>query len=167
MYANVRLRTSKVLSEFDKKTMETIAGYVVSTPKLDAQNGQMPLGIVVAGSNIADHARLFKNISQHLSTDNATVLLSSKDGSNLRMFLKGIILQVIRTYHDFAREEGDDEIVLTSRGTAKGDRRMNYDLSILEDWTIRFQQPRKVVILIQDADSFDAEILSELIRILQ
>ncbi|KAK9472200.1 origin recognition complex subunit 3 N-terminus-domain-containing protein [Dipodascopsis tothii] len=167
VYGATKAKLEAVVRESSQATMDSVSQYISEVTPYSHESGRMHLGMVVAGSNIADHARLFSALIARLDADHATVSLSSKDGSTLRMFLKGIILQVIKTYKDFALEDGDENVIVTnSRGTVKNDRRANYDFSVLEDWTLRLAKPRKIVIVVQDADSFDADILAELIRVL-
>ncbi|KAK9467925.1 origin recognition complex subunit 3 N-terminus-domain-containing protein [Lipomyces arxii] len=162
------LQTSmdNILDSAYDSTITNVTNYVINTPDYDSSIFPLlPAGLILVGSNISDHTRLFANLRKRIESDTktrgtlsvATAVISFTTLSNLKDVLKSIIWQLTN------REQIDDD---QSGITGRGDKRPGYDLDILLDWYNSQSTIRKLVVIIQDADGAVGSVLQDTIKML-
>lgn len=131
---------------------------------------------MLPGSNIANHIRLFSQMKSELDALPHVHLVSinSRDCVNFKMALNHIVKNLTEKNNKSSvtmmTAVGDEEDEI------KYDKRLRYDLDIVADWCrklvktdpgLESLRDMRVVISIDDADSFDVSILSSLLKMLQ
>ena len=140
------------------------------------RDARISTAIVLPGSNIANHIRLFSQMKTELDALPHVHLVSinSKDCVNFKMALNHIVKHLTEKNNKISAAttattgDKEDEI--------RYDKRLRYDLYIVADWCRKLVKSdsqleslsdMRVVISIDDADSFDVSILSSLLKMLQ
>ncbi|KAK9370406.1 origin recognition complex subunit 3 N-terminus-domain-containing protein [Lipomyces kononenkoae] len=168
--ANLQTKIENLLNDADESTLQRVWKYVASTRYYDDDAyTQLPVGLVLAGSNISSHTRLFTNMSQYIERRErrkaATVVVALRDTSSLREVLRKIISQLV------GQRKTDDEDEITAPMNAasqsdQSDKRLSYDLDLLVDWFVKQESVERIVVIIEDADGSDSNLLAEVIRML-
>lgn len=137
-------------------------------------DAKIPTAIILPGSNIANHLLLFSQIYSSLKSENGVhvVTLTSKECPNLKVALKIIVAQITKGAAGLQQLKDEEELV--DQDELHFDKRLRYDLDILAEWC-RIQtknsslplESRRIVVSIDDADSFDISILTDLISMIQ
>ena len=86
------------------------------------------------------------------------VVLTSKDGTNLKNVLKKVIAEASEDVS--TRDEDEDEAAVMDDGK----KYLNYDPEKLCKWCIRYPES-KVIVAVQDTEAFDAAILADLVSL--
>lgn len=187
-------RIENIMLSMNTMVLSSIYHFVESayTPRMTRANMpilELPTGVIFAGINVPDHDLLFQQIARILSSPtpptlesasasrtgashdtpieqdaenhNHVVILQSKDCANLKATLKSMIEQFLGL--------GIAGAVNPLEGTQ---RLQNYDMIALERWYQSLcdlkeerGKPPKLVVIIQDFESFDQETLQDLITI--
>ncbi|KAJ8098000.1 origin recognition complex subunit 3 N-terminus-domain-containing protein [Lipomyces tetrasporus] len=168
--ATVQANIERILNDLDQSTLQRVWKYVTSTQDYDdVAYPQLPVGLVLAGANISNHARLFTNMSKYIEEREcqkvATVVVTLRDASNLRDVLRKIIDQLVGH-----RKSDDDDGITAPINTAaqsdQTDKRLSYDLDLLVVWLLKHESVQKIVVIVQDADGSEGNLLPEVIRML-
>ena len=125
----------------------------------------LPTALILVGPNIASHISLFNQLANRIQTEERVgpvVVLSSKDATNLKGFLKKLIKDT--TQEDEGLDDEND--APTSAEKTQTIKPLNYDLQILQDWC-KERKNMKITIAIQDTEAFDSGMLSDLISLLK
>ncbi|KAK9235955.1 origin recognition complex subunit 3 N-terminus-domain-containing protein [Lipomyces kononenkoae] len=166
----IQTKIENLLNDADESTLQRVWKYVTSTRDYDEDAyTQLPVGLVLAGSNISSHTRLFANMSHHIEQQEgkkfATVVLALREASSLREALRKIISQLVGQ----RKADDEDEITAPMNTASQGDqtdKRLSYDLDLLVDWFVKQESVEKIVVIIEDADGSDSNVLTEVIRML-
>lgn len=161
-------RIQQLLTSENARVLDDIAQFV-RAPWHNDVDAKISTAILLPGSNIANHLRLFTQIYKRIEQQQTSFLLSlaSKECPNLKMALKKIVAKIT---------EDQEAAVELEDGDIRFDRRLRYDLDILADWCrkqvksndqISTLEDIRIVVSIEDADSFDVSILSRLIKMMQ
>lgn len=161
-------RISELVESENAKVLEDVAHFVSSAWDHDV-DAKVATAILLPGSNIANHLRLFAQIYKRVEQQPTAFLvsLSSKDCPNLKMALKKIVAKIT---------EDNEEPADLEEGDIRFDRRLRYDLDILAEWCrkqvksndhVQSIDDIRIVVSIEDADTFDISILSGLINMIQ
>ncbi|KAK9460877.1 origin recognition complex subunit 3 N-terminus-domain-containing protein [Lipomyces oligophaga] len=161
---------SRILVESDQSTVAQVLDFIFSASEFQPDLFTMiPTGLVLAGANISDHARLFANIGQKIEQDHegagVVIQISSRNVTTLRDFLRLIVGHVMKQQRD-DDDLGDGNIkghYLAGSGT---DKRLGYDLDVLVDWYVKQDILKRIIVVIQDVEGFDGRLLAEGIRLL-
>lgn len=167
----------QLLETANTKVLDDIENFI-RQPWDDNQDARIDTSIILPGSNIANHIRLFSQINDRVKqmTNVHMVSLTSKACVNLKTALKIIVANL--TERDGEPEQQQQE---TEEGEEGGDdirfdKRLRYDLDILADWckkqvkmnpNVEKLSDLRIIISIEDADSFDISILTGLIKMVQ
>lgn len=131
-----------------------------------SRGARIATAVVLPGANIANHTRFFKQMKTELSglPNVHLVSIATKDCVNFKTALNHIVKNLTEKSTDLLADED-----------FKYDRRLRYDLEIVADWCrrrvrsdpeITSLNDLRIVISVDDADSFDVTILSDLFRML-
>lgn len=170
-------RIDAILKRSNAIAVEKVAEFINEEWDSDPE-ARVAAGILLPGSNVANHTRLFSQVHNMISQHERTIMasLNSKECPNLKSALKLLVMRLTedpdaaskaQNIADDDEDDGDD---------MKFDKRLRYDLDILVDFcrkqaklndNIKDVGDLRVVISIEDADSFDIGILSGLVRIIQ
>uniref|UniRef100_A0A060SYU4 ARAD1C03652p n=1 Tax=Blastobotrys adeninivorans TaxID=409370 RepID=A0A060SYU4_BLAAD len=152
-----------LLNSANDQLLEDISSFVRDTWNCDDE-AAVDTALILPGSNIANHLRMFSQIRDRMSQLDNTYMasISSKESPNLKTALKMLVGRLTKE----ESEIGEEELGF--------DRRLRYDLDIITDWCQRQAKLSKtsvdnmrIVIMVEDADSFEISILTGLIRMLQ
>ncbi|KAK9447586.1 origin recognition complex subunit 3 N-terminus-domain-containing protein [Limtongia smithiae] len=194
--ATVQTKADAVLHDADKSVVADVTEYIAKVAEYDADfYTTVPVGLVLAGANISNHARLFQHLAKHVDTTHAgetvTVSVTSRDAGGIRDFLRCVVTHVMKQQRT---DDDEDEDELTAPAAVAGpsaakdgkyeeqavlklrtantlaaegvvDKRMSYDLDVLVDWYRAQTVVKRIAVIVQDADGFDA-VLPEAIRML-
>lgn len=136
------------------------------------RDARISTAIVLPGSNIANHTRLFAQMKIELGALQHVYLVSinSKDCVNFKTALNHIVKNLTekgRVNSELAGYEEEEDL--------RYDKRLRYDFDIIAEWCRRLVKNDpvlnglgnvRVVISIDDADSFDVSILTSLIKMI-
>lgn len=170
-------KINKLLDTANTQVLKDIENFILQ-PWDDNVDARIDTSIILPGSNIANHIRLFSQIKERVKrmTNVHTVSLTSKACPNLKTALKiivGTITEGGDEDEEVEQEEDDEEEDESDGEDLRFDKRLRYDLDILADWckkqakTISNPEDLRVIISVEDADSFDITILTGLIKMLQ
>lgn len=153
------------LEEADSATQEKIVDFVAASGSSpDGPKLAIPTGLVVAGPSIASHGPYFERLGRKIKSDtnNAYVLLTSGECSNLKTLLKNLVKKITSRVED----DDDDDLDQPGKPLRNGPKLLNYDLGLIQEWRKK-NQVSSVVVTIQDSEAFDAGLLIDLIDLLQ
>lgn len=163
-------RISRLLEDTNTKVIDGIEEFI-EEPWENDENSRVSTALVLPGSNIANHIRLFSQINDRIAQrpNLFAANINSKDCPNLKSALKMIVLRLTED-----EEKGGD--LEDGENDLRFDKRLRYDFDILIEWCKR--QVRlmegvqsladiRVVVSIQDGDSFDVSTLSRVIVMMQ
>lgn len=166
----------KLLESANTQVLDDIENFI-RQPWDNSQDARIDTSIILPGSNIANHIRLFSQINDRVKqmSNVHMVSLTSKACVNLKTALKIIVAELTE------RDEEPEQQQETEEGEEGGedlrfDKRLRYDLDILADWCKRQVKMNpnveklsdlRIIISIEDADSFGISILTGLIKMVQ
>ncbi|KAK9476696.1 origin recognition complex subunit 3 N-terminus-domain-containing protein [Lipomyces japonicus] len=168
-------RIDSVLDAGDSATLVKVFDFVVNCKKFSPDEDELPVGFIMAGANIANHARMFSNLEKHILNHHeqkeiVTVRIGARDATNIKLLISRITDQVLSRQKTIIEDvDGEDDQADSSKmandnATNDEDRRQPYDLDVLTDWCLAHDQVIKIAVIVQDADGFEPDMLSELIR---
>ncbi|KAG5363308.1 Origin recognition complex subunit 3 [Yarrowia sp. B02] len=151
-----KAKIDQLLEMTNGHILEEIVKYVSES---SAEN-QIPTALVFPGSNIANHVRLFGQIREWLGAVKGIhmVTLHARTCPSLKAIIKNIVSDLIES------EEVAEEVEVREEDL-NYDRRVKYDFSILAEWCrkVGTESSQKVVLILEDVDSFDVKVLSNLV----
>jgi origin recognition complex subunit 3 len=143
------------LSIFDHAVSEDLKSFVRS----DNRSAKLKTGLILSGSNNDLQFKQLNSIPRTEDEDTVFVALPANQATNLQAALKNIIRQAIETDR---RLDAYDNFVAVNKSLIP----MSFDLELLE----KFMQEhglRKIVVSIPDAETYDLNVLAELLASLQ
>lgn len=146
--------------------LDDVYNFVTTCEPGVSHSGKIPTALVLAGPNIASHAPLFAQFAERLSKKEQvgpTVVLTSKDAPNIKAALKKIIRDATfggENAEEVAWDDEEEELILGK----KGQKLLNYDLQILQNWC-SVHPGKRVIIAIQDTEAFDTSVMSSLVSL--
>lgn len=187
---------SRLLGDWHDTLLANVNQFIGSSWQANEhdEDDESPLDtcILLPGPNMAEHMRLFQQVRAKIASSNENgenitfvASIASKECPNLKTALKLIVMRLteqqdgssapttdetkIETEEDIDMEvEGEDDSEL------RYDKRLRYDFDILVEWCKRQAKLRnitmdqiRIVICVEDSDSFLVSVLAELIKYLQ
>ncbi|ODQ65721.1 hypothetical protein NADFUDRAFT_51006 [Nadsonia fulvescens var. elongata DSM 6958] len=163
-------KINELLYNTNLKVLDQIADFVNESWVADSEI-RIPSAIIFPGSNISNHLRLFSQINRRLEQEKHIYLitLASRDCSNLKAVLRNIVSAILDDERNHIFEGAVPSFI---KRQLKHNRTFRYDFDILVDWCINQVKlgrvnsitDLRIVISVQDSDSFDISILSQLIE---
>lgn len=184
-------RITKILDQANERAVNEIKDFVLQS--WDSHpDSRIAAGLVLPGSNIANHFKLFDRMKQVLkSIPNVYVVsLNSKDVANLKTAVSLIVKTITEKDENGNSTNAQKQSTPMTSDTIQQqsntidefnepltyDKRLRYDLEILADWcksvvrkdnSIKSLNDIRIVVSIDDAHSFDSNILAGLIKQMQ
>ncbi|ODQ79196.1 hypothetical protein BABINDRAFT_167724 [Babjeviella inositovora NRRL Y-12698] len=142
---------------------------------------RLSTAIILPGSNISNHTRLFDQIEARILLNPASKVLrlSSQQCPNIRKALASLVRsfqdlvdEVSQGESDDDEEEGEDEFYETP--AASSGKKLRYDLDTLTEWSDGYfategqtlsDTSLRMAVFIQDAEAFEVSVLSQLIQL--
>lgn len=172
-WGNMKSQIDGFLNDANSNSVNELRSFVKASWDRDP-DAKIPTAIILPGSNIANHLLLFSQIYSCLKNESGihVVTLTSKECPNLKVALKIIVAQITKGAAGIQQLKEEEE--LAEQDELHFDKRLRYDLDILAEWC-RIQaknsnlplESRRIVVSIDDADSFDISILTDLISMTQ
>ncbi|KAA8909060.1 hypothetical protein TRICI_004649 [Trichomonascus ciferrii] len=168
----------QLLETGNTQVLDDIENFI-RQPWDDNPDARIDTSIILPGSNIANHIRLFSQINDRVKRmDNVhMVSLTSKACVNLKTALKIIVANLTERDGDTEQQQEEETVGGDEGGDdLRFDKRLRYDLDILADWckkqvklnpNVERLSDLRIIISIEDADSFDIPILTGLIKMVQ
>lgn len=176
-------RISELFAASHEQLLSKVTQFVAS-PWVANEETRLDTCILMPGANIAEHIRLFQQIRTRLAASGPNrwfvASIASKECPNLKTALKLIVMRLTEQQNstdtppdtednaDIDDDEEDEESEL------RYDKRLRYDFDILLEWCKRHSRQRnmaldqlRIVICIEDSDSFHVNVLSDLIKYLR
>jgi origin recognition complex subunit 3 len=168
----------QLLETANTQVLDDIENFI-RQPWDNSPEARIDTSIILPGSNIANHIRLFSQINDRVKQMDCVhmVSLTSKACVNLKTALKIIVANLTERDEDPEQQQQEE----TEGGDEGGDdlrfdKRLRYDLDILADWckkqvklnpNVDKLSDLRIIISIEDADSFDIPVLTGLIKMVQ
>ena len=122
------------------------------------EKSKIPTGIILNSGASASQLGLYGHIQKQIRTNGVPfVSLDASDAPNLKTFLKTLITRAIQIQPDEVNGDGD-----LASSWSGGRKLLNYDLQLLYDWCTR-QRNYNVVVLLQNAEAFENDVLTNFI----
>jgi origin recognition complex subunit 3 len=164
-------KIDRLLESTNEQVLDSISDFILE-PWYSDPDARLATAIILPGSNIANHLRLFSQIHQRIAQQERCfqVTIGSKECINLKVALKLIVGRLTEADEDGKQLDIEEDDI-------RFDRRLRYDLDILADWCKKKARPKqngiksvsdmRIVVCVEDADSFDISMLAGLIKQMQ
>ncbi|ORX56783.1 hypothetical protein DM01DRAFT_1334342 [Hesseltinella vesiculosa] len=181
-----------ILLGLNRSVRTSIRQFIDSADSLDEKSliampyHEIPTALVSAGINVPDHNAQFNEIANALRSPSATsvghyvALLESQTCSSLSTMMASMMEQLMA--HDSrdnsdapagedmqdSEDNNDEALHVTSYIFTKPSKILNYDLQLLLGWYrhLNHSHRPKLVIILQDFESFDPHVLEDFITIM-
>lgn len=162
------LMESIVYSAYDG-LLTSLESYVAEPLQRDQK---LPVAFALLGTNTANSLLVLSELSQQLERSTSihlrVITLNSKNSGNIKTALREVNRQLLAQ-----KAEADDDDVDDVFGDKEG--RLAHDFEIAEDWCLHYMKSEnsdvsstklRLVIIVQDADSFNTQVLNQIISVL-
>jgi len=128
---------------------------------------EIPTALVCSGTNSLDHEKFIETLGKEMAKKHHVAILHSANCFNMSSTITGLVEQFLGKEFIPDEEDEEDEAKITLFKSKKSSKVLNCDISAIRDWYSRIKEKnnRSLVVMFQDFESFNSDILNDLVLI--
>uniref|UniRef100_A0A8D8T2L7 Origin recognition complex subunit 3 n=1 Tax=Cacopsylla melanoneura TaxID=428564 RepID=A0A8D8T2L7_9HEMI len=168
LYEKITGNIEKSLLEIHKEIQNNLFNELLSfIQKSHSDVDRIATALLMLGVNVSDHTLLFKQLSVHLSVVTPMIaVVSSKVCTSIRSMIQSIITQLIHTATDAPIESNASDMESDNEDADINLKKTHYDFPHFQDYYNETGCKNKLVIILEDYESFPCTLLNEFLLIL-
>lgn len=168
LYEQITKNIETSLLSIHKDIQTNLFDELLSFVEKTHDRNRISTALLMLGVNVSDHSLFFKQLSNHLTLVTSMVaVVSSKSCTSIKSMIQNIIIQLIDSQSEIIGESSrGSDVDSDDEDTDVYLKRTQYDFLNFQDYYHDSSCKSKLIIILQDYESFPNTILNEFLLIL-
>lgn len=168
LYEQITKSIETSLLSIHKDIQTNLFDELLSFVEKTHDRNRISTALLMLGVNVSDHSLFFKQLSNHLTLVTSMVaVVSSKSCTSIKSMIQNIIIQLIDSQSEIIGESSrGSDVDSDDEDTDVYLKRTQYDFLNFQDYYHDSSCKSKLIIILQDYESFPNTILNEFLLIL-
>lgn len=168
LYEQITKNIETSLLSIHKDIQTNLFDELLSFVEKTHDRNRISTALLLLGVNVSDHSLFFKQLSNHLTLVTSMVaVVSSKSCTSIKSMIQNIIIQLIDSQSEIIGESSrGSDVDSDDEDTDVYLKRTQYDFLNFQDYYHDSSCKSKLIIILQDYESFPNTILNEFLLIL-
>lgn len=167
LYEKIIEGVEKSLLQVHKVIQTNLFNELLIFVQKDHSIDRISTALLMLGVNVSDHTIFFKQLSNHLKSITPMIaVINSKLCTSIKSMIQSIIMQLIHTQSDTPVESSKASDVESDEDVEVNLKKTHYDFLNFQDYYNEIGCKDKLIIVLQDYESFPCSILNEFLLIL-
>lgn len=168
LYEQITKNIETSLLSIHKDIQTNLFDELLSFVEKTHDRNRISTALLMLGVNVSDHSLFFKQLSNHLTLVTSMVaVVSSKSCTSIKSMIQNIIIQLVDSQSEIIGESSrGSDVDSDDEDTDVYLKRTQYDFLNFQDYYHDSSCKSKLIIILQDYESFPNTILNEFLLIL-